>query len=101
MKKSNGINGSKTGLVPDNYLITKTKVLAYSIFTLIFVATSYLSVLFIQKHFSGTTSFFTFKLLSPIILLELGILFIFYFFLDALRFLYVLKTLEIQVSLGY
>ena len=39
--------------------------------------------------------------MSPIILLALGILLIFYFLLDALRFLYVLKTLQIHVTLGY
>jgi len=85
----------------NNDLILKTKVLAYSIFTLIFIVTSYLSVLFIGKHFSSKTSFFTFEALSPIILLALCCLLIFYFLLDALRFLYVLRTLQIEVSLGY
>ena len=101
MRKIKGITESKVDLDHNNYLITKTKVVTYSIFTLIFIATSYLSVLFIQNHFSGETSFFTFKSLSPVILLALGILLIFYFLLDALRFLYVLKTLEIDVTLGY
>ena len=45
--------------VDNNNLITKTKVLTYSIFTLIFIGTSYLSVVFIEKHFSGKISFFT------------------------------------------
>ena len=101
MKKIKGITESKVDLDHNNYLITKTKVLTYSIFTLIFIATSYLSVLFIQKEFNGKISFFTSKSFSPIILLGLGILLIFYFLLDALRFLYVLKTLQIDVTLGY
>lgn len=91
----------KIDLNHNNYLITKTKILTYSVLTLVFIVTSYLSVLFIQKHFGDKTSFFSFKSLSPIILLALGILLIFYFFLDALRFLYIFKTLEIYVSLGY
>ena len=49
----------------------------------------------VKYHFSHYES------LSPIILLTLGILLIFYFLLDALRFLYVLKTLQIDVTLGY
>jgi uncharacterized protein (TIRG00374 family) len=85
----------------NSYLITKTKILTYFIFTLIFIATSYLSVLFIQKHFGDKTVFFSFKFLSPVILLKLVILLIFYFLLDALRFLYILKTLQIYVTLGY
>lgn len=85
----------------DNYLITKTKKLTYSLLTLIFVITSYLSVLFIQKQFGNKTFLFSFKSFSPFILLALCILFIFYFLLDALRFLYILKTLQINVSLGY
>ena len=101
MRKINGITESKIDLDHNNYLITKTKIITYSIFTIIFIGTSYLSVLFIQKHFSDKTSFFTFKSLSPSILLALGILLIFYFLLDALRFLYVLKTLQIDVTLGY
>ena len=80
---------SKVGLSHNNYLITKTKILTYSILTLIFIVTSYLSVLFIQKHFGDSTLLFSFKSLSPIILLELTILLIFYFLLDALRFLYI------------
>lgn len=101
MKKTNPVTESKIDLMDTNTLITKTKVIAYSIFTIIFIATSYLSVLFIQKHFSGKTSFFTFKLLSPSILVALSILLILYFLLDALRFLYVLKTLQINVTLAY
>jgi len=91
----------KVNLVHNNYLITKTKILTYSTLTLIFIATSYMSVLFIQKHFGDTTLFFSFKSLSPTILLALGILLIFYFILDALRFLYILKVLQIHVTLGY
>ena len=101
MRKINDITESKIDLVNNKYLITKAKILAYLIFTLIFIATSYLSVLFVQKHFSDKTSVFTFKLLSPGMLLTLGILLVFYFLLDALRFLYVLKTLQINVTLGY
>jgi len=101
MKKINDITKSKVDLEHNNYLITKTKIITYSILTLIFIGTSYLSVLFIQKHFNDKTSFFTFKSLSPSILLVLAILFIFYFLLDALRFLYVLKTLQIEVTLEY
>lgn len=100
MKKINDITELKIDS-ERNYLITKTKVATYSIFTLLFIVTSYLSVLFIQKQFSSKTSFFVFESLSPIILLALGILLIFYFLLDALRFLYVLKTLQIDVTLGY
>lgn len=92
---------SKVDLNHNNYLITKTKILTYSILTLIFITTSYLSVLFIQKHFGDKTLFFSFKSLSPIVLLELGILLIFYFLLDALRFLYIFKTLQIHVTLGF
>ncbi|WP_291634079.1 lysylphosphatidylglycerol synthase transmembrane domain-containing protein [Clostridium sp.] len=92
---------SKVGLSNNNYLITKTKILTYSILTLIFIVTSYLSILFIQKHFGDNTIFFSFKSLSPITLLELTILLIFYFYLDALRFLYVFKTLQIHITLGY
>ena len=101
MKKNIDITESEGDLKQNNYLITKTKLLTYSIFTLIFIVTSYLSVIFIQKHFSDKTTFFTFKSLSPIILFTLCILVIFYFLLDALRFLYVLKTLEIEVTLIY
>ena len=81
--------------------ITKTKLVTYSLFTLIFIVTSYLSVQFIQKHFSDGTSLITFKLLSPIMFLELVILLILYFLLDALRFLYVMKTLNLDVTLFY
>lgn len=100
MRKINGNTESKLDLKP-NKLITKTKVLTYSIFTLIFILTSYLSVVFIEKHFNGKISFFTNKSLTPTILLALGILLILYFLLDALRFLYVLKTLQIYVTFGY
>lgn len=99
MGKIKGISGGQDYLA--NNLITKTKVLAYTIFTLIFIVTSYLSVLFIQEHFNGETSLFVFKSLSPRILLILSILLIFYFSLDALRFLYILKTLQIDIDLGY
>ncbi|MCJ7689099.1 MAG: flippase-like domain-containing protein, partial [Clostridiaceae bacterium] len=93
----------KSKVIPNhnNYLITKTKILTYIIFTLIFIATSYLSVLFIQKHFGDKTVFFSFEFLSPAVLLKLVILLIFYFLLDALRFLYILKTLQIPVNIGY
>jgi uncharacterized protein (TIRG00374 family) len=101
MRKIKGIIESKAYSEHNNNLITKTKILAYTMFTLIFIATSYLSVLFIQKHFSSDTSFFVFKSLSPEIVVTLGFLLIFYFLLDALRFLYVLKTLQIDVTLGY
>lgn len=101
MRKINGITKSKAVPEHNDSLITKAKVLTYSIFSLIFVVTSYLSVLFIQKHFSDKSSFFTFKSLTPAILLALGILLIFYFLLDAVRFLYVLKTLQSDVTLGY
>ena len=100
MRKINGNTESKFK-IDHNNLVTKTKVLTYSIFTLIFIGTSYLSVVFIEKHFNGKISFFANKSLSPIILLTLGILFLFYFLLDALRFLYVLKALKIHVTLGY
>jgi len=101
MNKLNDINESKVNLNNDNYIITKTKILTYSILTLIFIFTSYLSILFIQKHFSDKTLFLSFKSLSPIILLALIILLIFHFLLDALRFLYILKTLQIHITLGY
>ncbi|MGV8981432.1 lysylphosphatidylglycerol synthase transmembrane domain-containing protein [Clostridium sp.] len=100
MRKINGNTESKLER-DNNNLIAKTKVLTYSIFTLIFIATSYLSVLFIRKHFSYKTSFFTFEFLSPSILVTLGVLLVFYFLLDALRFLYVLRTLKIEVSFVY
>ncbi|MBU3145092.1 lysylphosphatidylglycerol synthase transmembrane domain-containing protein [Clostridium sp. CF012] len=100
MRKTNGKNESKFQ-TDHNNLIIKTKVLTYSIFTLIFIVTSYLSVVFIEKHFNGKISFYWFKSLSPISVLALCILLFFYFLLDALRFLYVLKALEIQVTLGY
>ncbi|MBU3188068.1 flippase-like domain-containing protein [Clostridium bowmanii] len=100
MRKIIGNTESKFKRVNNN-LIAKTKVLTYSIFTLIFIATSYLSVLYIGKHFSSKSSFFTFESLSPIILISLGVLLVFYFLLDALRFLYVMKTIQIEVSLGY
>lgn len=101
MRKTNSLSKSRIDLDNNNYMITKTKILTYSIFTLIFIATSYLSVLFIQNHFSNKTSFFSFKSMSPIILLEVGVLFVLYFLLDALRFLYVMKTLQINSTLGY
>ncbi|MBZ9686174.1 flippase-like domain-containing protein [Clostridium estertheticum] len=100
MSKINGNTESKL-LKEHNNLITKTKILTYSIFTLIFIGTSYLSVVFIEKHFSGNISFYAFKSLSPIILLALVILLFLYFLLDALRFLYVLRSLQIEVTLGY
>ena len=83
----------------NNNLITKTKILTYSIFTLIFIGTSYLSIEFIEKQFNGKISFL--RNISSNILIKLLILLILYFFLDALRFLYVLKTLQIDVTLGY
>ena len=101
MSKINGITKSKVFLDSNNYLLTKTKILTYFIFTLIFLATSFLSVLFIQKYFNDKISFFTFKSLSPILLLFLGLLLILYFLFDALRFLYVFKALKINVSLNY
>ena len=101
MRKIKGNTEAKTNLDTNNYLITKTKILTYSIFTLIFITTSYLSVLFMQKHFSTETAFFAFRPLTINVLLILVILLILYFVLDALRFLYVLKTLEIRVTLGY
>ena len=100
MRKINGNTDSKSKIEHNN-LVTKAKVLTYSIFTLIFIGTSYLSVVFIEKHFNSRISFSANKSLSPIILLTLGILFLFYFLLDALRFLYVLKALKIHVTLCY
>lgn len=101
MRKIEDIADSIVDLDHNSYLISKTKLLTFTILTFIFIATSYLSVLFIQKHFSDKTSFITFKLLSPIMLLALGTLLILYFLLDALRFLYILKTLQININLGY
>jgi len=101
MRKIKDIGESTVDLDHNNYLISKTKLLTYTILTFIFILTSYLSVLFIQKHFSDKTSFITFKSLSPIMLLSLGILLILFFLLDTLRFLYVLKTLQINITLGY
>ena len=98
MRETNSNTESKLQLYNDN-LITKTKILTYSIFTLIFIITSYLSIVFIEKQFSGKIFFL--KNMSDNMLLTLGILLFFYFFLDALRFLYVLKTLQIDITLGY
>lgn len=94
------INNTKSKLNSDNNnLITKTKIFTYSVFTLIFIGTSYLSIVFIEKQFNGKISFF--KNMSSNMLFTLIILLILYFLLDALRFLYVLKTLQIDVTLGY
>lgn len=101
MKKIKSNTEAKTNLDTNNYLITKTKIFTYSMFTLIFIITSYLSVLFMQKHFSTEAAFFAFRPLTINVLLTLSILLILYFVLDALRFLYVLKTLEINLTLGY
>jgi len=100
MSKTNSNTESKLNLDNGN-LITKTKVLTYSIFTFLFIVTSYLSIVFIEKQFNGKISFYANKSLSPNILLTLGILFVLYFIFDALRFLYVLKTLQIHVDLNY
>lgn len=92
---------SKETPITQNSIITKSKIFSYLILTIIFIVTSVLSVLFIYTNFSDKTVFLSYKLMSPIILFEIAILFILYFLLDGLRSLYVLKALQIPIDLKY
>ena len=82
-------------------LVTRRRMLTYAIFTLIFIVTSYLSIVFMYDHFSDKTSFLSFKTISPSILLYGTILLFFYFLFDGLRFFYVLKVMRINIDFKY
>ncbi len=92
MRKSKIIN---------NDLISRKKILTYSIFAIIFIGTSFLSVFFMYTHFHATSSFLTFKFLKPSIIIYLVVLLFLYYLLDTLRFYYVFKTLKIKIDFLY
>ncbi|ERJ13545.1 lysylphosphatidylglycerol synthase transmembrane domain-containing protein [Haloplasma contractile] len=79
---------------------TKKKLITYFILTLIFIATSSLSIIFIGAEF-GATSFRFFDLLEMKTFIWLAILLVLYFLFDTLRFMYVLKTLDIHLTFIY
>lgn len=97
-KKTEDLQAEK---VHNNILITRSRMLTYGVFTIIFIVTSFLSILFMFNHFSDNTSFLTFKSISPSILLYVAILLFFYFLFDGLRFFYVLKTMQISIDFKY
>lgn len=84
-----------------NQGISRSKIVAYLLLTILFVVTSYLSLLFIYHFVSDKSSFLSLTFLTVPVLLQLVILLVVYFLLDLLRFLYILKTIGISVKFGY
>jgi len=87
--------------IDDNKIFNSKKILTYATFTVIFIATSMLSLLFIYHLFTDKTSYLTLKMFSSDLLFKLGVLLIIYFLLDSLRLFYILKTLDVHISFRY
>jgi len=87
--------------IDDNKIFNSKKILTYAAFTVIFIATSVLSLMFIYHIFTGKTSFLTLKMFSSGLLFKLGVLLIIYYLLDSLRLFYILKTLDVHISFRY
>lgn len=82
-------------------LFNKKRLISYLIFTIIFILTSFLSLLFIYKFLSDKTSVLTIRVFPLTTIIEAIFLFIFYILMDSLRLLYILKSLNISIEYTY
>ncbi|MEA3422233.1 MAG: lysylphosphatidylglycerol synthase transmembrane domain-containing protein [Bacillota bacterium] len=81
--------------------ILSTKMISYSILTVVFVATSFLSLLFVYHVFADNTSFINMKMFSYKAMIQIAILLLLYFSFNVLRLFYILKTLGIFIDIKY
>lgn len=73
----------------------------YLAMTLIFIAISYLSLVFVYHAFSQRTLFIDMRIFPAAVFVKLTALLLAYYFLDGLRFYYILRTLGIQLDYRY
>ncbi len=81
--------------------ILSSKMISYSILTIVFVATSFLSLLFVYHIFADNTSFINMKMFSYNAMIQIAILLLLYFSFNVLRLFYILKTLDIFIDIKY
>jgi uncharacterized protein (TIRG00374 family) len=84
-----------------NQGISRSKVITYLLLTVVFVVSSYFSLVFIYHFFSDKSSFLSLSFITAQVSIQLAILLVFYFLLDMLRFLYILKTIGFSVKFGF
>ncbi|MTI81117.1 MAG: flippase-like domain-containing protein [Firmicutes bacterium] len=77
------------------------KLLNQLLFTVIFIITSVLSLIFIHHIFGDRAVFLNLRIFSPEVLSKVIILLILYFLLDTLRLFYILKALNVNVDFKY
>jgi len=96
MKKThdNNSNSERIGLRPSNAW-------KYAAMTIIFVAISYLSLVFVYHAFSQRTLFIDINIFPAAVFVKLSALLLAYYALDGLRFYYILRTLGIQLDYIY
>lgn len=81
----------------NNELFQRKKIITYSLLTITFILTSFLSVYYIYNNVSDKSSFLKINEVSAKTLVYIIVLLIISFILDWLRFNYVLKTLKIHI----
>ncbi|WP_425449204.1 lysylphosphatidylglycerol synthase transmembrane domain-containing protein [Dethiothermospora halolimnae] len=82
-------------------LFNRKRLISYLIFTIIFILTSSLSLLFIYRFLNTNTAVFTIRVFPPETMIQTMLLFIFYILMDSLRLLYILKSLNISIEYTY
>ncbi|MDR1688530.1 MAG: flippase-like domain-containing protein [Clostridiales bacterium] len=79
----------------------RRKGVTYLVLTVVLAVTSILSAFFIKRYFGDESVFISLSFLTPQVLLGIFALLFVYLLLDALRFYFVLRAVEIQIPFLY
>jgi len=104
MPQDGGLMMKKTHenqMISEKISLRPSNTCKYVAMTLIFIAISYLSLVFVYHAFSQRTSFIDIKIFPVMVFAKLTVLLLAYYALDGLRFYYILRTLGIQLDYRY